>query len=78
MPISALGTDIPFAEGEGVRTEISAKFTGRSAGEMFAGASLELLELYADPDGLFGFAFGRLPGALYSMRRVSDGRDGGP
>jgi L-histidine N-alpha-methyltransferase len=62
VPISALGTDIPFAEGEGVRTEISAKFTRRSAGEMFAGASLELLELYADPDGLFGLAFGRFPG----------------
>ena len=62
VPISALGTDVPFAEGEGVRTEISAKFTRRSAGEMFAGASLELLELYADPDGLFGLAFGRFPG----------------
>jgi L-histidine N-alpha-methyltransferase len=62
VQISALGTDIPFAEGEGVRTEISAKFTRRSAGEMSAGASLELLELYADPDGLFGLAFGRFPG----------------
>ena len=62
VPIPALGTDVPFAAGEGVRTEISAKFTQRSAGEMFAGAGLELLELYADPDGLFGLAFGRLPG----------------
>jgi L-histidine N-alpha-methyltransferase len=62
VQISALGTDIPFAEGEGVRTEISAKFTRRSAGEMSAGASLELLELYADPDGLFGLAFGGFPG----------------
>jgi len=62
VPIPVLGTAVPFAEGEGVRTEISAKFTRRSAGEMFAGAGLELLELYADPDGLFGLAFGRLPG----------------
>ena len=62
VPISALGTDVPFAAGEGVRTEISAKFTRRSAGEMFAGAGLELLELSADPDGLFDLAFGRLPG----------------
>ena len=62
VPISVLGTDVPFAEGEGVRTEISAKFTRRSAGEMFAGAGLELLELYADPGGLFGLAFGRLSG----------------
>jgi L-histidine N-alpha-methyltransferase len=62
VPISALGTDVPFAEGEGVRTEISAKFTRRSAGEMFAGAGLELLELCADPGGLFGLAFDRLSG----------------
>jgi hypothetical protein len=27
---------------------------------MFAGAGLELLELYADPDGLFSLALGRL------------------
>ena len=45
-----------------MRTEIGAKFTPRSAGEMFAGTGLELLEPYADPDGIFGPAFGRLAG----------------
>jgi len=45
-----------------VRTEIGAKFTPRSAGEMFAGTGLELLEPYADSYGIFGLAFGRLAG----------------
>ena len=64
VPIPALGENVPFAAAEGVRTEISAKFTRRSAGEMFAEAGLELVELYADPDDLFGLAFGRLSGAV--------------
>lgn len=64
VPVEALGTNVAFAAGEGVRTEISAKFTARSAGEMFADAGLELLDLYADPDGMFGLAFGRLSGIV--------------
>ena len=63
VSISALGTDVPFAEGEGVRTEISAKFTRESSAGMFAEAGLELVELYTDPDDLFGLALGRPGGA---------------
>lgn len=59
VPVEALDLAVRFGEGEGVRTEISAKFTRRSAGEMLAEADLELVELYTDPDDLFGLALGR-------------------
>lgn len=59
IPVEALDLNVRFEEGEGMRTEISAKFTRESAGEMFAEAGLELVELYTDPDALFGLALGR-------------------
>ena len=64
VPVEALGLTIRFGAGEGVRTEISAKFTPESAAAMFAEADLELVELYTDPDDLFGLALGRPGGAV--------------
>ena len=64
VPVGALDLSVSFRAGEGVRTEISAKFTRESAAGMFAEADLELVELYTDPDGLFGLALGRPGGAV--------------
>jgi len=47
-----------FEKGEGVRTEISAKFTRASAAETFEEAGLEILELYTDDGDLFSLALG--------------------
>lgn len=52
------GLFIYFREGEGVRTEISTKFTRESASSMFEGSGMRLVELYIDPDNLFGIAIG--------------------
>lgn len=41
-----------FAGGEGVRTEISTKFTPDSAARAFREARLELLDLYTDDQNL--------------------------
>ncbi len=59
VPVGALDLTVRFGAGEGMRTEISAKFTRESAGEMFAEVGLDLVELYTDPDDLFGLALGR-------------------
>ena len=58
-PVRALGTEVEFEAGEGVRTEISTKFTLESARSMFGEGGFELAELYTDPDDLFGLALGR-------------------
>jgi L-histidine N-alpha-methyltransferase len=54
--IPALDLDVSFERGEGVRTEISAKFTLESAARMFDEAGMELLDLYTDDRNLFGLA----------------------
>ncbi|MGB3682580.1 MAG: L-histidine N(alpha)-methyltransferase [Rubrobacteraceae bacterium] len=54
--IPALGLDVSFEEGEGLRTEISAKFHPGSAAQVFEEADLELLDLYTDDRDLFGLA----------------------
>lgn len=59
VPIPALDLDVRFAAGEGVRTEISTKFTPGSASKMLEEADLELLDLYTDERKLFGLALGR-------------------
>jgi L-histidine Nalpha-methyltransferase len=51
--------EVRFAEGEGVRTEISAKFTPGSAARMFEESGLELLDLHTDSRDLFALALGR-------------------
>ena len=48
-----------FERGEGVRTEISAKFTRDSAARTFEEAGLELLDLYTDPQNRFALALGK-------------------
>lgn len=50
---------VRFAAGEGVRTEVSAKFTAESAVRMFEEAGLVPLDLYTDERNLFGLALGR-------------------
>ncbi len=47
-----------FETGEGVCTEISAKFTHDSAARTFEEAGLKLLDLYTDPQNLFALALG--------------------
>ena len=56
VSIPALDLDVSFERGEGVRTEISAKFTLESAARMFEEADMELLDLYTDDRSLFGLA----------------------
>jgi L-histidine N-alpha-methyltransferase len=54
--VPALGFDVRFERGEGMRTEISAKFTPASAARMLEEADMELLDLYTDDQNLFGLA----------------------
>ncbi len=58
--VADLGTSVRFELGEGVRTEISAKFTPNSIGRTFDEAGLTLLELYTDDQNLFGLALGKV------------------
>ena len=57
--VEALEMEVEFEAGEGMRTEISTKFTLESAQEMFGEGGFRLAELYTDPDDLFGLALGR-------------------
>lgn len=47
---------LDLEEGEGIRTEISHKFTAGSADDALAEAGLDLMELYTDERDLFGLA----------------------
>lgn len=58
--VPALDNEVRFEEGEGMRTEISTKFTLDSTARMFDESSLKLLELYTDENNLFGLALGTL------------------
>lgn len=51
--------DVHFSSGEGVRTEISTKFTRNRIENMFEGSGLSLVDLYSDEDDLFGLALAR-------------------
>ena len=57
--VSTTSLEARFGRGEGVRTEISTKFTPDSAARTFEEAGLELLDLYTDPQNLFALALGR-------------------
>ncbi len=57
--IDALDLQVEFAEGEELRTEISAKFTPKRLEADLAAAGLELAELHTDPDGLFALSVSR-------------------
>lgn len=54
--IPPLGLDVRFERGEGIRTEISAKFTPESANQTFYETDMELRDLYTDAQNLFGLA----------------------
>lgn len=58
VPVAALDLDVPFEAGEGMRTEISTKFTRESIAGAFDKAGLRLLDLYTDEGDLFGLALG--------------------
>ena len=53
---------VRFDEGEGLRTEISAKFTPESAAAALEEAGLEMLDLYTDSRGYFALALGKARG----------------
>ena len=57
--VSTLDLEARFERGEGVRTEISTKFTPDSAARAFDEAGLELLDLYTDDRNLFALALGK-------------------
>ena len=59
VPVAALETEIPFEEGEGMRTEISTKFTLESVDRAFGESGLRMLDLYTDDQELFGLALGK-------------------
>jgi L-histidine N-alpha-methyltransferase len=59
VPVAALDLAIPFEAGEGMRTEISTKFTRESIADAFDETGLRLLDLYTDDEDLFGLALGK-------------------
>jgi L-histidine N-alpha-methyltransferase len=58
VEIADLGLEANFGAGEGMRTEISAKFTREEVDRMFDEAGLALLDWRTDGLGLYGLALG--------------------
>jgi len=58
--IGALELDVEFAEGEDIRTEISAKFTRERLAADLASAGLELQTVYTDADERFAVSLSRV------------------
>jgi len=59
VEIDGVGLTVEFAEGEELRTEISAKFTRERIEADFAAAGLALERWYTDEDGLFALSLAR-------------------
>jgi L-histidine N-alpha-methyltransferase len=59
VEIQRVGLTVEFAEGEELRTEISAKFTRQRVEADFAAAGLALERWYTDEDGLFALSLAR-------------------
>jgi L-histidine N-alpha-methyltransferase len=57
--VRALDLDVRFAAGEEMRTEVSAKFTRERVERELAGAGMELVEWWTDPDGDFALSLAR-------------------
>lgn len=58
--LRAIDLVVEFAAGEELRTEISAKFSDERLRADLDAAGLELVELYTDPERLYGLALTRL------------------
>jgi L-histidine N-alpha-methyltransferase len=59
VTIAKLDLTVPFAAGEEIRTEISAKFTHRRVQRDLAAAGLELCDWLTDPDERFALSLAR-------------------
>ena len=58
--INGANLEVTFADGEEIRTEISAKFTREAVERELAGAGLRLDDFFTDDGDLFGLAFASL------------------
>jgi L-histidine N-alpha-methyltransferase len=56
VEVRELGLQVPFAAGEEMRTEISAKFRRAGVEEELSAAGLELRHWWTDPDGDFALS----------------------
>ena len=56
VTIPALGMEVEFADGEEMRTEISAKFTRDQLEAVYREVGLEIVDWWTDPDGLFALS----------------------
>ncbi|SCG50960.1 L-histidine Nalpha-methyltransferase [Micromonospora echinaurantiaca] len=59
MRVRVLDLDVRFAEGEELRTEVSAKFRPAGVAGELAAAGFAAAEFWTDPDGLFGVTLAR-------------------
>jgi L-histidine N-alpha-methyltransferase len=57
VQIDSVDLDVTFADGEEIRTEISAKFTRYAVERELQGAGLALDDFFTYGAGLFGLAF---------------------
>jgi len=57
--VAALDLDVPFAAGEEMRTEVSAKFTRARVERELSAAGLELVEWWTDTEGDFALTLAR-------------------
>ncbi|MFD1149644.1 L-histidine N(alpha)-methyltransferase [Saccharothrix hoggarensis] len=60
--VSALGLDVEFAEGEELRTEVSAKFRREGVARELGAAGFELRHWWTDPAGRFALSLARAVG----------------
>ena len=56
VTIPTLGMEVEFADGEEMRTEISAKFTRDQLEAAYREVGLEIVDWWTDPDGLFALS----------------------
>jgi L-histidine N-alpha-methyltransferase len=59
VDVAALDLQVPFAEGEEMRTEISCKFTAESLERCYEEAGLAMVEMWTDPDGDYALSLAR-------------------
>ena len=60
VPVRALDLDVPFSEGEEMRTEVSAKFRRERIEAELAAAGMELVEWWTDDNNDFALSLSRL------------------